>query len=133
MEKELSKRKQKILQAVVDEYITSAEPVSSGDIREKYLSDVSSATIRSELAALEEMGYLEQPHVSAGRVPLPLAYRLYVDKFMDGRKLTREEIGFIKSQFSERMERIEDIIKQTAKIISDVTNYTSVIVVKNFQ
>ncbi|MEG2456246.1 MAG: heat-inducible transcription repressor HrcA, partial [Clostridia bacterium] len=74
MEKELSPRKQKILQAVVDEYITSAVPVSSGEIREKYLLDVSSATIRSELASLEDMGYLIQPHISAGRVPLPAAY-----------------------------------------------------------
>ena len=67
MKKELSERKQKILQAVVDEYITTAEPVSSGEIKEKYLADISSATIRNELASLEEMGYLVQPHVSAGR------------------------------------------------------------------
>ena len=66
MKKELSERKQKILQAVVDEYITTAEPVSSGEIKEKYLADISSATIRNELASLEEMGYLVQPHVSAG-------------------------------------------------------------------
>lgn len=132
MEKNLSKRKQKILQAVVDEYITSAEPVSSGEIRRKYLSDVSSATIRSELAALEEMGYLEQPHISAGRVPLPTAYKLYVDKLMVNTKLSKIEIDYIKSQFSNGMDKVEDIIKQTTKIISDVTNYTSVIVVKNF-
>lgn len=132
MKKELSTRKQKILQAVVDEYITNAEPVSSGALREKYLADVSSATIRSELAALEEMGYLEQPHISAGRIPLPMAYRLYVDKFMNNKALTDEEIAFIKSQFSERMSKVEDIIQQTAKVISDITNYTSVIVVKNF-
>ncbi|MEG1613777.1 MAG: heat-inducible transcriptional repressor HrcA [Clostridia bacterium] len=132
MEKELSPRKQKILQAVVDEYITSAVPVSSGEIREKYLLDVSSATIRSELASLEDMGYLIQPHISAGRVPLPAAYRLYVEKCLNNRTLSNEEIAFIKSQFSDRMGKVEDIIRQTAKIISDVTNYTSVIVVKNF-
>ena len=133
MKKELSERKQKILQAVVDEYITTAEPVSSGEIKEKYLADISSATIRNELASLEEMGYLVQPHVSAGRVPLPQAYKLYVDKVMNGKSLSKNEISFIKDKFSERMDRVEDIIEKTAKVISDVTNYTSVVVVKNFK
>ena len=133
MEKELSERKQKILQAVVDEYITTAEPVSSGDIKEKYLADISSATIRNELASLEDMGYLVQPHVSAGRVPLPAAYKLYVDKVMSGKNLSKNEIAFIKDKFNERMDKVEDIIQKTAKVISDVTNYTSVVVVKNFK
>lgn len=133
MEKELSERKQKILQAVVDEYITTATPVSSGEIKEKYLGDISSATIRSELATLEEMGYLAQPHISAGRVPLPTAYRLYVEKLMTNRSLSKKEISFIKDKFNERMDKVEDIIKKSAEIISDVTNYTSVIVVKNFK
>ena len=133
MEKELSERKQKILQAVVDEYITTAEPVSSGDIKEKYLADISSATIRNELASLEDMGYLVQPHVSAGRVPLPAAYKLYVDKVMKGKNLSKNEIAFIKDKFNERMDKVEDIIQKTAKVISDVTNYTSVVVVKNFK
>lgn len=132
MNKELSKRKQKILQALVDEYITSAEPVSSSDIREKCMPEVSSATIRSELAALEEMGYLVQPHTSAGRVPLPAAYKLYVEKLMPENGLTPTEIEFIKSSFDDRLTKVEDIIKQTARIISDLTNYTSVIVVNNF-
>ena len=113
MKKELSERKQKILQAVVDEYITTAEPVSSGEIKEKYLADISSATIRNELASLEEMGYLVQPHVSAGRVPLPQAYKLYVDKVMNGKSLSKNEISFIKDKFSERMDRVEDIIEKT--------------------
>lgn len=133
MGKDLSERKQKILQAVVDEYITTAEPVSSGEIKEKYLDDISSATIRNELASLEEMGYLIQPHVSAGRVPLPTAYKLYVDKVMNSRTLSKKEISFIKDKFNERMDKVEDIIQKTAKIISDVTNYTSVIVVNNFK
>ncbi|UKI51712.1 MAG: hypothetical protein L6V79_05850 [Clostridium sp.] len=134
MKKELSERKQKILQAVVDEYITTAEPVSSGEIKEKYLADISSATIRNELASLEEMGYLVQPHVSAGRVPLPQAYKLYVDKVMNGKSLSKKtKFLFIKDKFSERMDRVEDIIEKTAKVISDVTNYTSVVVVKKLQ
>ena len=116
MEKEISKRKQKILQALVDEYVSSAQPVSSGDIREKYMPEISSATIRSELASLEELGYLSKPHTSAGRVPSPMAYKLYVDKLMPDVGLTAEEA----------------IISRTAKVISDITNYTSVIVVDNF-
>lgn len=96
MKKELSERKQKILQAVVDEYITTAEPVSSGEIKEKYLADISSATIRNELASLEEMGYLVQPHVSAGRVPLPQAYKLYVDKVMNGKSLSKTKFLLLK-------------------------------------
>lgn len=133
MEKELSERKQKILQAVVDEYITTAVPVSSGEIKEKYLSDISSATIRNELATLEDMGYLAQPHVSAGRIPLPTAYKLYVEKQLTNTALSKKEISFIREKFGERMDKVEDIIQKTAKIISDVTNYTSVIVVKNFK
>lgn len=132
MGKDLSDRKQKILQAVVDEYITTAEPVSSSEIKEKYLDDISSATIRNELAALEEMGYLAQPHVSSGRVPLPTAYKLYVDLAMNSRCLSRKEMAFIKDKFNERMDRVEDVVRKTAEIISDVTNYTSVIVLKNF-
>ena len=116
MEKELSERKQKILQAVVDEYITTAEPVSSGDIKEKYLADISSATIRNELASLEDMGYLVQPHVSAGRVPLPAAYKLYVDKVMKGKNLSKNEIAFIKDKFNERMDKVEDIIQKTQRL-----------------
>ena len=65
----LSERKQKILKAVVDEYITSAAPISSGEIKSKHFDEISSATIRNELSALEEMGYLIQPHTSAGRIP----------------------------------------------------------------
>ena len=132
MEKEISKRKQKILQALVDEYVSSAQPVSSGDIREKYMPEISSATIRSELASLEELGYLSKPHTSAGRVPSPMAYKLYVDKLMPDVGLTAEEAEFIRSNFSKRIDSVESIISRTAKVISDITNYTSVIVVDNF-
>ena len=72
----ISERKEKIIQAVVDSYIVSCEPISSAEIKQNFLPDLSSATIRNELAALEEMGYLEQPHTSAGRVPTAEAYRL---------------------------------------------------------
>ena len=79
MDDRLSDRKKKVLGALVDSYITDAEPISSSAIKNKYMPDVSSATIRSELATLEELGYLVQPHVSSGRVPSAKAYRFYVD------------------------------------------------------
>ena len=78
----LSERKERILKAVVYEYIKSASPVSSGEIQQKHFNEISSATIRSEMSALEDMGYLIQPHTSAGRIPSKKAYKLYVDKFM---------------------------------------------------
>ena len=130
---ELSKRKQKILRALVDEFVSTAEPVSSGDIKAKYMPEVSSATIRNDLAALEKMGYLEQPHTSSGRVPLPQAYKLYVENIIPDCVLTPAEIKYIRSSFDKKVDKVEDIIKQTAKVLADVTNYTSVIVVKNFK
>ena len=90
---ELSSRKQKILQVLIDKYITTAEPVSSKDIQEQDMQEYSSATIRSELATLEEMGYLFKPHVSAGRMPSPKAYKLYVEKLMQSKPLMAEELN----------------------------------------
>ena len=127
---ELSKRKKEVLKAVIDDFISTASPVSSQDIKDKHLPDVSSATIRSELAALEEMGYLTQPHISAGRVPSNAAYKLYANELIKNKPLTKGDISIIKEQFDSRLLDIEDIVKKTAKIISDVTNYTSVVLLK---
>lgn len=122
----LSGRKERILRAVVDSYIDSCEPISSSVIRERYLPELSSATIRNELASLEDMGYLTQPHISAGRVPTADAYRLYVDKLMPRRKLTKSEIGVVKKYFSRKIKDIDEVVKSTAKVISEITNLTSV-------
>ena len=131
MSKELSERKKKILHALVDLYISTGQPVSSADIQTKYLPEVSSATIRAELSALEALGYIEQPHTSAGRVPLKDAYKFYVDS-IDGSDassmLTDQETAFIRGSFYSRLGQIEDLSKEAAKIISDVTNYTSFVV-----
>ncbi len=129
----LSERKQKILKAVVDEYIVSANPISSGEIQSKHFSEISSATIRNELSALEEMGYLIQPHVSAGRIPSKKAYSLYVERFVEKSPLTEDEIAFIEQSFHSRFGKVEDIVRQTAKVISDMTNYTSVIILSNIE
>lgn len=122
---ELSDRKKKILQIVVDEYIDTAVPVSSKAITERYLTDVSSATIRSELSALEELGYLTQPHTSSGRIPSPEAYKLYVSDLMTKDKLSVKELNYIKSIFMEKTDNIESILKNAVKVISELTDYTS--------
>jgi len=123
---ELSDRKKKILHVVVDDYITDVEPVSSKKIQERHLQKVSSATIRSELAALEEMGYLGHPHTSAGKIPMPKAYRYYVDKLMEKGKLTHKEVDYIQNQFNAHIAETEFLVKNAAKVISDITNYTGV-------
>lgn len=133
MAKELTERKKKILHALVDLYITTGQPVSSSDIQSKYLPEVSSATVRAELSALEAMGYIEQPHTSAGRVPLKDAYKFYVESISTERSnmLTDQETAIIREKFMRKLGQIEDLSVQAAKVISDVTNYTSFIVEKN--
>ncbi|MEG2015250.1 MAG: heat-inducible transcriptional repressor HrcA, partial [Clostridia bacterium] len=124
----LSDRKKKILCAVVDGYIETASPVSSQSLAEKDIKDCSSATIRNELSALESMGYLVQPHISSGRVPSQKAFRLYVDELMDKDCLTATEINAIDKCFSDKLQSVEDIVANVAKALTDITNYTSVVV-----
>lgn len=124
----LSGRKKRILQYVVDDYISTAQPVSSKSITEKYMPDISSATVRSELAGLEEMGYLTQLHTSSGRVPSIDAYKLYVDELMDKGRLSSKEIDFIRKAFVGRADNLEAVVRNAARVISDLTDYTSVAV-----
>src|SRR5574344_699213 len=115
----LSDRKKKILRTVVDSYIDTAQPISSKDIQEKALPDCSSATIRNELSALESMGYLIQPHISAGRAPSEKAFRLYVDELMETGPLTDTEIQVIDKYFSHHIDSVEDVVVNVAKVLSD--------------
>ncbi|HQC54242.1 MAG TPA: heat-inducible transcriptional repressor HrcA [Clostridia bacterium] len=131
MNQKLSDRKRKILKAVVDEYILSPLPVSSSEIKNKYFSDISSATIRVELSTLEDMGYLIQPHTSAGRIPSARAYRFYVENFIGKKPLRKNEMLIIDESFKRKYTDIEDIVRASVKVISDITNYTSVIVIDN--
>ena len=124
--KPLSERKRKILQYVVDDYIATAQPVSSKVITEKYMTDISSATVRSELSGLEEMGYLTQLHTSSGRVPSIDAYKLYVGELMDKSKLSGKEIVAIKNAFRDHVDNLENVITSAVKVISELTDYTSV-------
>ena len=123
---ELSDRKKKILQIVVDDYIDTAMPVSSKQISQKYMKTVSSATIRAELSALEELGYLTQLHTSSGRVPSAEAYKLYVSDLMTKERLSAKELDYIKEIFLQKADNIENVFKNAVKIISELTDYTSV-------
>ena len=123
---ELSDRKKKILQIVVDDYIDTAVPVSSKAISEKYMQNVSSATIRSELSQLEELGYLTQLHTSSGRVPSAEAYKLYVTDLMTKDNLSKKELDYIKEIFLQKADNIESVFKNAVKVISELTDYTSV-------
>ena len=123
---ELSDRKKKILQYVVDDYIETAVPVSSKSLTEKHMNNVSSATIRNELSALEELGYLTQLHTSSGRVPSAEAYKLYVSDLMVKDKLTAKELDYIKKIFLDKADNLEEVIRNTTKVISELTSYTSV-------
>lgn len=127
----LTSRKEKILQAIVDGYIENCQPVSSAEIKDKHLPALSSATIRNEMAALEEMGYLTQPHTSSGRIPTAEAYRLYVEKLMPRRKLSRSELKIVKRYFNKKVTELDDMLKSTAKVISEITNLTSVAYVQS--
>lgn len=122
----LSDRKKKILQYVVDDYIETAVPVSSKSLTERHLKDISSATVRNELSALEELGYLTQLHTSSGRVPSAEAYKLYVSDLMVKDKLSAKELDYIKKIFLEKADNLEEVIKNTTKVISELTSYTSV-------
>jgi len=123
----LSDRQRLILNAIVDNYIHSAEPVGSRTISKKDGIGFSSATIRNEMADLEELGYLEQPHTSAGRVPSIKGYRFYVDNLIQPHLLNDLELGKLKQLFAERIHHFEQVIEYTAQILSHVTNYTAIV------
>lgn len=125
---ELGSRKKKILSAIINDYIESAEPVGSRTIAKKYEIGLSSATIRNEMADLEELGYLEQPHTSAGRVPSDKGYRLYVDELIQINKPSDEEAAFIKDILQlTTINEINKIMLRTAKLISQITKLTSAV------
>lgn len=121
-------RKKLILKAIVDDYISTAEPVGSRTIEKKYNLGLSSATIRNEMSDLEEMGFLNQPHTSSGRVPSLAGYRLYVDELMTQYSLTLEEISVLRSVMEDKIDFLDKIIAKTSGIMSQLTNYTSVAV-----
>ena len=124
----LNKRKKKILQAIVEEYVGTAEPVSSGNLLKKHKLDCSSATIRNEMVELEQAGLLDKPHSSAGRVPSAQGYRFYVDELLKEDNLSLEEIEYIKSKLEDRVLEIDDFTKIVTNTLAEVTHYTSLAV-----
>ena len=124
---DLNERKKLILQAIIDEYIGSAEPVGSRAISKKNDLGLSSATIRNEMADLEEMGYLIQPHTSAGRVPSDAGYRFYVNSLMKRYQLGVEAIEKLQQELVGRIARFDKTIKRAGFLTSMLTDYTTVV------
>ncbi len=123
---ELTDRKKKVLRSIVDLYIRTAEPVGSKAIAELPDMNYSSATIRNEMADLTAMGYLEQPHTSAGRVPSAAGYRLYVDELMAEYRLSMDEAKSINTAIEEKMQRVDKMVEKVAKLVSQATDLPAI-------
>ncbi|OQP05854.1 MULTISPECIES: heat-inducible transcriptional repressor HrcA [Geobacillus] len=122
----LTDRQLLILQVIIDDFIRSGQPVGSRTLSKKHQITFSSATIRNEMADLEELGYIEKTHISSGRVPSEKGYRYYVDHLLPPQRLTRADIQKIRSVFAERIYELEKLVQKSAQILSDLTNYTSI-------
>lgn len=123
VEAELSGRKKKILKAVVELYVKTAEPVGSKAIASALDNRVSSATIRNEMAELEEQGYLEKPHTSAGRIPSPKCYRLYVNELMERQQLSAQETESINRALQMKLQELDRILSRAGQVVSHFTQY----------
>lgn len=124
---DLSERKQKILQAIIDEYIGTAEPVGSRAISKRNELGLSSATIRNEMADLEDMGYLVKPHTSAGRIPSDNGYRFYVNSLMQRYQMSVEAVEQLRLALAERVSQLDRLIKKASVITSAMTDYATVV------
>ncbi len=120
---ELDERKMKLLEMVIEEYTSTAEPVGSLKLSKEL--GVSSATIRNEMAALEKMGYLEQPHTSAGRIPTTEGYRWYVDRIISERSLLPKEKASIDKLLEQEVSKFDNLVKEATSVLSRLTNYAS--------
>ncbi len=133
MASKLDDRKKQILKVVTDDYIASGEPVGSRTIARRYDLGLSPATIRNEMADLEESGFLEQPHTSAGRVPSERGYRYYVDALMARKSLSEKELEVIYGELDQYHEEIESLIHQTSKILVQMTQYPGLVLSPQLQ
>ena len=124
MDTELDERKRKILKAIIQTYLETGEPVGSRTISKYTDLNLSSATIRNEMSDLEEMGYILQPHTSAGRIPSDKGYRLYVDELMREKE---QEVADIKNMVIEKTDRMEKVLQQVVKVLASSTNYATLI------
>ena len=128
----MNDRKLTILKIIIDDFIDTAQPVGSRTIAKKYPVGISSATIRNEMADLEELGYLTQPHTSAGRVPSDLGYRLYVDALMANEHLQKEQSELVKGLLLNNLIEVEDVVRQAAILLAELTGMTTVITLPQF-
>lgn len=129
----MDERKRMILQAITDDYIRTAEPIGSRTIARKYNLGISPATIRNEMADLEESGYLEQPHTSAGRVPSSKGYRFYVDSLMELGGLSSTEMEYIYKSFAANETDIEQVIRDTSRLIARMSHYVCLVLGPSIQ
>lgn len=130
MKTNLSERKMKILKFIVEEYISTAEPIGSRTISKNKELAISAATIRNEMSDLEDMGYLISPHVSAGRVPSQRAYALYVDELMKDNTLELKEKELIRKTLDNNINQIQNLLDETVNILTSLTNYTSIAIMR---
>lgn len=121
----LGSRQKELMKAIVEEYIKTARPVGSKLLCKKF--KVSSATIRNDMSVLEELGYLEKQHISSGRIPSSLGYRYYVDNLMEPKKISGDDMLKLQTIFSNNSLDLNDAILKSLEIVSDITNYTSII------
>ena len=123
---ELPERKRRILKAIVESYIDTAEPVGSKTLVNSFDIPISSATIRNEMSELEDMGYLEKPHVSAGRIPSFAAYRLYVNELMERHRVATDELEAMRLMMQAKMREIDNIVVSASKVLGEMTQHTTV-------
>lgn len=128
----LSQRKNEILLAIVEDYIKDASPITSGGVKGRHLPNISSATLRTELNALEAMGYLKQLHTSGGRIPTTEGYRYYVESLFATLKIENLKLDKVKNVLNEKTRSINEIISELAKIISEITNSSTVIMMNGY-
>ena len=133
METLLSSRQHRILVAIINEFIMSAEPVGSSTLVRKYDILLSSATIRNEMSRLEELGYLFQPHTSSGRIPTDRAYRYYVNFLMKKQLNPPQDIDIVLDEYKKLEAHLERLVEYTGRLLSDLTKYTSLVLVPRFR
>lgn len=132
-DEELNDRKKAILKSIIDDYVRSAQPVGSRTISKKQELGLSSATIRNEMSDLEELGYIAQPHTSAGRIPSDKGYRFYVDNLMQIQELARDEILSIRNAMNERIGELGDLVRRASSIVSTMTGYTAMVLTPSME
>lgn len=129
----ISERKQNILLDAVERYIDNAIPITSSNVQENSFKNLSSATLRNELNALEELGYLKQLHTSGGRIPTTKAYRFYVNNLFSNGSIDAKKFGIVKDRFTKRSAYLKEVLNDLAKYISNVTSYPTFVVTKGYQ